>query len=64
MTRTLIWQHLDCNDDAVAQLTAALGLHPTVARLLCMRGFSNPFFWFFYWSSDLWYLFVILMPVV
>ncbi len=42
MTRTLIWQHLDCNDDAVAQLTAALGLHPTVARLLCMRGFSNP----------------------
>jgi single-stranded-DNA-specific exonuclease len=42
MTRTLIWQHLNCNDDAVATLTAALGLHPTVARLLCMRGFSNP----------------------
>ncbi len=42
MTRTLIWQHLACNDAAAVELTAALGLHPTVARLLCMRGFSNP----------------------
>jgi single-stranded-DNA-specific exonuclease len=42
MTRSLIWHHLDCNDAAAATLTAALGLHPTVARLLCMRGFASP----------------------
>ena len=40
--RTLVWQHLPCNDEQAATLAAALNLHPTVARLLCMRGFTDP----------------------
>jgi single-stranded-DNA-specific exonuclease len=40
--KTLLWQHLPCNDQHAAVLAAALGVHPTVARLLCMRGFSDP----------------------
>jgi single-stranded-DNA-specific exonuclease len=40
--KTLVWEHLPCDDGAVSALGAALGLHPTVARLLCMRGFANP----------------------
>jgi single-stranded-DNA-specific exonuclease len=40
--RTLLWQHLPCNDAQAATLAAALNLHPTVARLLCMRGFTDP----------------------
>jgi single-stranded-DNA-specific exonuclease len=40
--RTLVWEHLPCDDGAVSTLEAALGLHPTVARLLCLRGFADP----------------------
>ncbi len=40
--KTLLWQHLPCNEDHVATLVAALNLHPTVARLLCLRGLSDP----------------------
>ncbi len=38
----LVWQHLPCNDEQTAALAAALGVHPTVARLLCLRGFGEP----------------------
>ena len=40
--KTLVWQHLPCDDTQVATLAAALQLHPTVARLLCLRGLSDP----------------------
>ena len=40
--KTLVWHHLPCNDEPVAALAAALDLHPTVARLLCLRGLSDP----------------------
>jgi single-stranded-DNA-specific exonuclease len=40
--KTLLWQHLPCNADHAATLAAALNLHPTVARLLCLRGLSDP----------------------
>jgi single-stranded-DNA-specific exonuclease len=40
--KTLVWQHLPCDDAQAAALAAALGLHPTVARLLCLRGFGDP----------------------
>ncbi len=40
--KTLLWQHLPCNDEQARQLAAALDLHPTVARLLCMRGLGDP----------------------
>jgi single-stranded-DNA-specific exonuclease len=40
--KTLLWQHLPCNDDDARALGAALNLHPTVARLLCMRGLADP----------------------
>jgi single-stranded-DNA-specific exonuclease len=40
--KTLVWQHLPCSDEQAAALAAALDLHPTVARLLCMRGLSEP----------------------
>ena len=40
--KSLLWHHQPCDEDAVTQLTAALSIHPTVARLLCMRGFSDP----------------------
>jgi single-stranded-DNA-specific exonuclease len=40
--KTLVWQHMPCDDGAVTTLAAALGLHPTVARLLCQRGLSDP----------------------
>jgi single-stranded-DNA-specific exonuclease len=36
--KTLLWQHLPCDDAAAALLSAALDVHPTVARLLCLRG--------------------------
>ena len=39
--KTLLWHHLPCNDDQAATLAAALGVHPIIARLLCLRGFSN-----------------------
>jgi len=40
--KSLLWHHQPCDEDAVVQLTAALNIHPTVARLLCLRGFSDP----------------------
>src|SRR4026209_455055 len=40
--KALLWQHLPCDDGEAAALAAALGLHPTVARLLCLRGFGDP----------------------
>lgn len=40
--KSLLWQHLPCNDAHASTLAAALGIHPTVARLLCMRGFADP----------------------
>jgi single-stranded-DNA-specific exonuclease len=39
--KTLLWEHLPCNDAQASALTAGLGLHPTVARLLCMRGLAD-----------------------
>ena len=40
--KSLLWHHQPCDEDAVMQLTAALSIHPTVARLLCLRGFGDP----------------------
>jgi len=40
--KTLVWQHLPCDEGQVSSLAAALNLHPTVARLLCLRGFDDP----------------------
>jgi single-stranded-DNA-specific exonuclease len=37
----LLWQHLPCNDAEVQLLGAALNVHPTVARLLCLRGLGD-----------------------
>ncbi len=42
MTKTLRWEHLPCDGERTSALAAALSLHPTVARLLCMRGFDDP----------------------
>jgi single-stranded-DNA-specific exonuclease len=40
--RTLLWNHLPCNDEDTRTLVSALNVHPTVARLLCMRGLRDP----------------------
>ena len=40
--KTLVWHHLPCDDGQAATLAAALDLHPTVARLLCLRGLGDP----------------------
>lgn len=40
--KTLVWNHLPCNDDESRALGAALNVHPTVARLLCLRGLRDP----------------------
>jgi single-stranded-DNA-specific exonuclease len=39
--KSLLWHHLPCNDADAAALAAALNVHPTIARLLCLRGFAN-----------------------
>jgi single-stranded-DNA-specific exonuclease len=39
--KSLLWQHLPCDDGQASALASALGLHATVARLLCMRGFGD-----------------------
>jgi single-stranded-DNA-specific exonuclease len=39
--KSLLWQHLPCDEGRSSVLAAALRLHPTVARLLCMRGFAD-----------------------
>jgi single-stranded-DNA-specific exonuclease len=41
MTKSLLWHHLPCNDEQAAALAAALGVHPMVARLLCLRGLAD-----------------------
>jgi single-stranded-DNA-specific exonuclease len=41
MTKPLIWQHLPCDDERASALASALALHPTVARLLCLRGLGD-----------------------
>ena len=38
---SLLWHHLPCDDDQAAALAAALGVHPTIARLLCLRGLAD-----------------------
>ena len=38
----LLWQHLPCDDAQSATLAAALDVHPTIARLLCLRGLADP----------------------
>ena len=38
----LLWHHLACDDTQAASLAAALNVHPTIARLLCLRGLGNP----------------------
>ena len=40
--KSLLWHHLPCDDAQSAALAAALGVHPTIARLLCMRGLGDP----------------------
>ena len=40
--KSLLWQHLPCDDGQATALAAALELHPTVARLLCLRGLGDP----------------------
>ena len=40
--KTLLWHHLPCNDEQTSALAAALDVHPTVARLLCLRGLADP----------------------
>ena len=40
--KSILWNHLPCDDGAAKRLADALNLHPTVARLLCMRGLSEP----------------------
>jgi single-stranded-DNA-specific exonuclease len=39
--KPLLWQHLPCNDEHAAALSAALGVHPVIARLLCLRGLGD-----------------------
>jgi single-stranded-DNA-specific exonuclease len=41
MRHQLLWQHLPCDDAQSAALAAALDVHPTIARLLCLRGFAD-----------------------
>jgi single-stranded-DNA-specific exonuclease len=40
--KSLLWQHMPCDEAQAATLAAALDVHPTIARLLCLRGFSDP----------------------
>lgn len=42
MSVTPRWDLEACDDEAASRLTAALGLEPAVARLLCQRGLSDP----------------------
>jgi single-stranded-DNA-specific exonuclease len=36
-----LWQHAPCNEAEAAALAGALGVHPTIARLLCLRGLAD-----------------------
>ncbi len=40
--KSLLWDHLPCDDADSRRLAQALNLHPTVARLLCLRGLGDP----------------------
>jgi single-stranded-DNA-specific exonuclease len=40
--KPLLWSHQPCSDEEAKALAAALGLHPTIARLLCLRGLRDP----------------------
>jgi single-stranded-DNA-specific exonuclease len=40
--KTLVWDYLPVDERQVSTLASALDLHPTVARLLCLRGFADP----------------------
>ncbi len=40
--KNLLWHHLPCNDGQAAALAVTLGVHPVVARLLCLRGLADP----------------------
>ena len=40
--KPLLWQHLPCDGEQAASLATRLGVHPTIARLLCLRGFGDP----------------------
>ncbi len=42
MTKTLLWNHLACDDAKASARAAALDVHPVVARLLCLRGLGDP----------------------
>jgi single-stranded-DNA-specific exonuclease len=42
MSKSLLWNHLPCNDEQAGALAAALGVHPVIARLLCLRGLADP----------------------
>lgn len=39
---SLVWRHRPCDEADASVLASALNLHPTVARLLCLRGFRDP----------------------
>ena len=39
--KPLLWHHLPCDDAQAAALAVAIDVHPTIARLLCMRGFGD-----------------------
>ena len=39
--KSLLWHHLACDDVQAATLAAALEVHPTIARLLCLRGLGD-----------------------
>src|SRR4051794_2028115 len=40
--KSILWDHLPCDDEATRAIVDALKVHPTVARLLCMRGLGDP----------------------
>src|SRR3954451_23271303 len=42
MRKSLLWHHLPCDEEQTTALSAALGVSPIVARLLCMRGLADP----------------------
>ncbi|PYR58743.1 MAG: single-stranded-DNA-specific exonuclease RecJ [Acidobacteria bacterium] len=39
--KPLLWQHLPCDDEEAGALSLRLGVHPTIARLLCLRGLRD-----------------------
>ena len=39
--KSLLWHHLPCNDDQAGDAGGALGVHPVIARLLCLRGLAD-----------------------